>query len=97
MSMNPLTYITNADKGTDHNIAILRAELETLHIAPNGVIITLGDEAQEAVESVKPKVRVHALPHPMYWRRFKWGMREEYIKKLMNAIGPSFTLEEKAV
>jgi uracil-DNA glycosylase len=85
-------YVTNADKGSERNAAMLRAELRFLMLPENAVIITLGKEAAELMRFVAPSVgedleaKIAELPHPQYWRRFHYGRKAEYVTMLVNAL-----------
>jgi hypothetical protein len=89
-SIQPRLYVTNADKGTDRNAALLREELRQLRLARGASVIALGREAErllEHVASVLPSgVWRAALPHPQYWRRFNWNRRGEYVAQLIKIL-----------
>lgn len=84
-------YVTNAEKGTQQDAAILREELAFLVHPTRTVVITLGREAERMLEYVRPSlskqpVAITNLPHPMFWRRFHWENRREYVRKFSNAL-----------
>lgn len=77
-------YITNADKG-GRDASLLREEIRFL--GPHR-IVALGNEATELVREVDGEKRLRSLPHPMFWKRFRWERRSEYVTKLVHAIYP---------
>jgi hypothetical protein len=86
------TYITNAQKGTDRDAAILREEFAFL-VNPYTTIIPLGRVAEDMVRYVEPQLGVKPLaimpipiPHPQFWRRFHYPRRDEYVAKLVEAL-----------
>jgi len=88
-------YITNAEKGTDKDTAVLRHELTQL--GKVRAIVCLGKVAQEMYEyvqddlpSVWERTKVITIPHPMYWRRFRWKERHQYAQMLIEQLEPLY-------
>lgn len=88
-------YYTNADKGLSNNAAALRHELSNLGSAR--AIVTLGNVAGEMFEFIRPTLPSYqqdakwvTMPHPMYWRRFRWKQRHEYAEMLVKQLEPLF-------
>lgn len=90
----PYLYLTNADKGAENNAALLREELRLLNMRQNSIIIALGKEAaallKYVVGSLEWEPQITELPHPQYWRRFKFQDRWQYVSMLTAAITPLF-------
>lgn len=89
-------YVTNALKSAPNDprvpsdAVILREELSRL-IGPLTVVITLGRVAEEAYSSIAHTLprqpnNYAALPHPQFWRRFKYSQKAEYVQQFMTAL-----------
>lgn len=83
-------YVTNARKGTGRDEALLREELGLL-VSPHTVVVTLGREAEKMFDYIRPTLlqpvrRYSNLPHPQYWRRFKYPEKEEYVTMFRHAV-----------
>lgn len=83
-------FVTNANKGTDRDPAILTEELCFLATEDTRVIL-LGRQAESmyfrVIEDLDhvPK-HVTAIPHPQWWSRFQYARRDEYPKLIESAI-----------
>lgn len=84
-------YVTNAMKGIAHDAPVLREELNHVIDPERTRVVMLGRVAQHVYEyledslNVSPVAAVH-IPHPQYWRRFKWNEREKYVEMLTRAV-----------
>jgi len=84
------TFVTNANKGTDRDPAILTEELCFLATEDTRVIL-LGREAEGMYTRIiddldhAPKY-VTSIPHPQWWNRFRHSRRDEYPKLIESAI-----------
>jgi uracil-DNA glycosylase len=90
----PHTYMTNAEKRSSalSDAALLRMEIN--FVQPT-CVVALGREAAQLLTYVLPTTsptppHVAELPHPMYWRRFMFKRRSEYVTKFLRAIEPAF-------
>lgn len=86
-------YVTNAVKGTDRDAAILREELSFL-IGQKTAVVALGVEADQLYQHVsqtlpRQPLAYTALPHPQFWRRFKYPERGQYVKQFIRAVAPA--------
>lgn len=92
LGMSPRrVYVTNARKGTAMDEAILREELSFLVKPRCTHVITLGKVAEAMMEKiagslVSEPASIASIPHPIFWRRFHWKKKEEYVDMLAEAI-----------
>lgn len=85
------TYITNARKRTTRDPSILREELSHL-IGSSTVVIAMGRNSQKMYRQVQDSLphrpsSYGEVPHPMFWRRFKYKERSEYVKMFHDIMG----------
>lgn len=76
-------YVTNAQKGTERDASLLREEIRFLE--PQ-VVLALGNEAEELVKSVCKKKPHVMLPHPQFWKRFRYQQKERYPTMLASLL-----------
>jgi hypothetical protein len=81
-------YVTNAEKGSDRDVALLRAELRLLDPQPGSVVVALGRVAERMLNYVERPQQVDfvSIEHPQYWRRFHADQPFAYFKKFFTLI-----------